>query len=143
MKYVIMVSHGTFAPGLLSAVKMMTGPREDVLATSLKEDMSADEFQASFKTLIEPIHSGDVIILLADILSGSPFTKSLEVLSEKGFLKDTIVITGMNMPMAVTAVLQKDNMDDRKELTDMIVNEGKEGVTVFSTEEDKDTDEDI
>jgi PTS system N-acetylgalactosamine-specific IIA component len=138
-----MVSHGTFAPGLLSATQMMTGPREDVLATSLKEDMSADEFQANFRTLVEPIKAGDTIILLADILSGSPFTKSLEVLSEKGFLKDTIVITGMNMPMAVTAVLQKDNIDDRKELTETIENEGKAGVTVFSTEEDKNEEEDI
>ena len=36
MKYVIMVSHGEFAPGLHSAVKMMTGERDDVLSTSLK-----------------------------------------------------------------------------------------------------------
>ena len=44
MKYVIMVSHGEFAPGLHSAVKMMTGDRDDVLSTSLKADMSADQF---------------------------------------------------------------------------------------------------
>ena len=44
MKYVVMVSHGEFAPGLHSAVKMMTGDREDVLSTSLKDGMSADEF---------------------------------------------------------------------------------------------------
>ena len=28
MKYVVMVSHGEFAPGLHSAVKMMTGDNE-------------------------------------------------------------------------------------------------------------------
>ena len=28
MKYVVMVSHGEFAPGLHSAVKMMTGDRK-------------------------------------------------------------------------------------------------------------------
>ena len=49
MKYVVMVSHGEFAPGLHSAVKMMTGDREDVLSTSLKSDMSADEFAANLK----------------------------------------------------------------------------------------------
>ena len=41
MKYVVMVSHGEFAPGLHSAVKMMTGDREDVLSTSLKDGMTA------------------------------------------------------------------------------------------------------
>ena len=38
MKYVVMVSHGEFAPGLHSAVKMMTGDRDDVLSTSLVTD---------------------------------------------------------------------------------------------------------
>ena len=59
--------------------------------------MSADTFQENFRKLVEPIKPEDEIILLADILSGSPFTKALEVLSEKGYLKNTIVIAGMNM----------------------------------------------
>ena len=70
MKYVVLVSHGTFAPGLHSAVQMMTGPREDVLDTSLLPDMSADTFQENFRKLVEPIKPEDEIILLADILSG-------------------------------------------------------------------------
>ena len=53
MRYVIMVSHGEFAPGLHSAVKMMTGSRDDVLSTSLREDMSADEFAENFRKLVE------------------------------------------------------------------------------------------
>ena len=81
MKYVIMVSHGELAPGLHSAVKMMTGDRDDVLSTSLKDGMSADEFADNFRTLVKDITAEDEIILLADILSGSPFTNALNVLS--------------------------------------------------------------
>ena len=77
MKYVVMVSHGEFAPGLHSAVKMMTGDREDVLSTSLKSDMSADEFAANFEELVKDFTTDDQVILLADILSGSPFTNAL------------------------------------------------------------------
>lgn len=88
MKYVVMVSHGEFAPGLHSAVKMMTGNRDDVLSTSLKEDMSADEFAANFKELVKDLKPGeDQVILLADILSGSPFTNALSVLDEKECFK--------------------------------------------------------
>ena len=72
MKYVVMVSHGEFAPGLHSAVKMMTGDREDVLSTSLKDGMSADEFAENFRELVSGFQSDDEVILLADILSGSP-----------------------------------------------------------------------
>jgi PTS system N-acetylgalactosamine-specific IIA component len=143
MKYVVMVSHGTFAPGLHSAVQMMTGPREDVLDTSLLPDMSADTFQENFRKLVKPIKPEDEIILLADILSGSPFTKALEVLAQNDMLPNTVVLAGMNMPMALTAVLMKDNIDDRKALVETILSEGKNGLLEFTTADDSGSDEDI
>lgn len=143
MKYVILVSHGEFAPGLHSAVKMMTGDRSDVLSTSLKDGMSADEFAENFKNLVKDIKADDEIILLADILSGSPFTNALNVLSEKGMLANTLVIAGMNMPLAITAVLMKDNFDDRDALAETLLNEGRTGLTRFETEDDSDEDDDI
>ncbi|MEG0329920.1 PTS sugar transporter subunit IIA [Anaerorhabdus sp.] len=131
MKYVIMVSHGEFAPGLHSAVKMMTGNRDDVLSTSLKDGMSADEFASNFKKLVEPLTSDDEIILLADILSGSPFTNALAVLDERGLLDKTLVLAGMNMPLAITAVLMKDNIDDKEVLKETLLSEGHAGLMEF------------
>lgn len=142
MKYVIMVSHGEFAPGLHSAVKMMTGERDDVLSTSLKADMSADEFAANFRTLVEPLNADDSVILLADILSGSPFTNALAVLDEKGLMPNTLVIAGMNMPLAITAVLMKDNFDDAEMLKETLLSEGHAGLTEFKVESD-DAEDDI
>ena len=143
MKYVIMVSHGEFAPGLHSAVKMMTGDRDDVLSTSLKDGMSADEFAENFKTLTKDIKDDDQIILLADILSGSPFTNALNVLSERGLLGNTLVLAGMNMPMAITAVLMTDNIDDFDALAETLLSEGRSGLTRFTVEDDEDADDDI
>lgn len=38
MKYVVLVSHGTFAPGLHSVLNMLAGGgREDILSTSLQD----------------------------------------------------------------------------------------------------------
>ena len=142
-KYVVMVSHGEFAPGLHSAVKMMTGDRDDVLSTSLKDGMSADEFAENFKTLTKDIKDDDQIILLADILSGSPFTNALNVLSERGLLGNTLVLAGMNMPMAITAVLMKDNFDDFDALAETLLSEGRSGLTRFTVEDDEDADDDI
>lgn len=142
MKYVVMVSHGEFAPGLHSAVKMMTGDRDDVLSTSLKADMSADEFAANFKELVKDLKAGeDQVILLADILSGSPFTNALSVLDEKGMLEDSLVIAGMNMPLAITAVLMKDNFDDLSVLKDALLSEGKAGLTEFVVANNDDEDD--
>ena len=140
MKYVVMVSHGEFAPGLHSAVKMMTGDRDDVLSTSLKDGRSADQFAENFRELVSGFNSDDEVILLADILSGSPFTNALSVLDEKGLLANTLVIAGMNMPCAISAVLMKDNMD-RDALKETLLSEGRAGLCEFVTESNDDDDD--
>ena len=143
MKYVVMVSHGEFAPGLHSAVKMMTGDREDVLSTSLKEDMSADQFAENFAELVKDFTADDQVILLADILSGSPFTNALNVLSDKGLISNTLIIAGMNMPLAITAVLMKDNFDDLAALKEVLLSEGRMGLTDFVVESNDDDEDDL
>lgn len=142
MRYVVMVSHGEFAPGLHSAVKMMTGDRDDVLSTSLKDGMSADEFAANFEKLVSGFTAEDEVVLLADILSGSPFTNALNVLDQKGLMPNTLVIAGMNMPAAITAVLMKDNMD-LDMLKETLLSEGRMGLTAYEMTVDSDDDDDI
>jgi len=139
-----MVSHGEFAPGLRSAVFMMTGPKDEVLCTNLRADMSADQFQENFRELVAPIKDTDEVILCCDILGGSPMTKSLEVLSERGLLDSAIVLTGMNMPMVMTAVIMKDTLDDRTMLKETILSEAKNAVSEFqAVSSGDDADDDI
>ena len=63
MKYVVLVSHGEFAPGLHKAVNMLAGEeREDVLSTSLKNGMGADEFAEKVKSVLSVVGPEDEII---------------------------------------------------------------------------------
>jgi PTS system N-acetylgalactosamine-specific IIA component len=112
MKYVVLVSHGTFAPGLHSVLKMLGGgDRDDVLSSSMEDGMGADVFVERFTETIAPIKEDDEIILLADIIGGSPLTNALNVLSQKGMLARTTAFGGMNLPMALTASMMKDALD--------------------------------
>ena len=48
MRYLILVSHGTFAPGLHNALGMMAGSdREDIRSTSLLDGMDVDTFRVN------------------------------------------------------------------------------------------------
>ena len=138
-----MVSHGDFAPGLRTAVFMMTGPKDEVLCTNLRADMSADQFQDNFRELVAPITAEDEVILLCDILGGSPMTKSLEVLAERGLLDNSIVLTGMNMPMVMTAVIMKDVLEDREALKNTIISEAQNAVAEFKPVVEEEGDDDI
>lgn len=111
MKYVILVSHGEFASGLKNALGMLAGKRADLLAAGLQDGRSADDFAQDFEALIEPIGDGDEVLLLGDLIGGSPLTTACNVLCEKGLAANTRVIGGMNLPLALTALLMKDSID--------------------------------
>ncbi len=143
MKYVVLVSHGTFAPGLHSVLNMLAGGgREDVLSTSLQDGMGADEFAENFGKLIEPVKEDDEIILLADIIGGSPLTTALDVLTKKGLLAKTTAFGGMNLPMALTATLMKDALDTES-LKASLISESRDAIKEMELKLDDDEEDDI
>jgi PTS system N-acetylgalactosamine-specific IIA component len=122
MKYVILVSHGTFAPGLHSVLKMLAGgDRSDIISASMEDDMGADDFIHRFEEVTRSIKESDEIILLADIIGGSPLTNALDFLSQKGLLSNTIAFGGMNLPMALTAAMMKDGMDQENLRSSLLI----------------------
>ena len=138
MKYVVLVSHGTFAPGLHSVLKMLAGgEREDVISVGLEDGMSADEFAEKFSKITED----DEIILLGDIVGGSPLTNAIEQVSNKGLIGQTVIFGGMNLAMALTATLMKDGVDTDM-LKDSLINEAKDAVKEFVMTSANDDEED-
>lgn len=140
MRYLILVSHGTFAPGLHNALGMMAGSdREDIRSTSLLDGMDVDTFRANFAELVQDITPEDEIILAADIIGGSPLTTALDVLTEKGLLGKTLAIGGMNLPLVLTAAFA-DAETPLEELEQELTGEAKDQIKRFDLGGDEDDD---
>lgn len=140
MRYLILVSHGTFAPGLHNALGMMAGSdREDIRSTSLLDGMDVDTFRANFAELVGDITAKDEIILTADIIGGSPLTTALDVLTEKGLLGKTLAIGGMNLPLVLTAAFA-DADTPLEELEQELTGEAKDQIKRFDLGGDEDDD---
>ena len=140
MRYLILVSHGTFAPGLHNALGMMAGSdREDIRSTSLLDGMDVDTFRANFAELVGDITAEDEIILTADIIGGSPLTTALDVLTEKGLLGKTLAIGGMNLPLVLTAAFA-DADTPIEELEQELTGEAKDQIKRFDLGGDEDDD---
>ena len=140
MRYLILVSHGTFAPGLHNALGMMAGSdREDIRSTSLLDGMDVDTFRANFAELVGDITAEDEIILTADIIGGSPLTTALDVLTEKGLLGKTLAIGGMNLPLVLTAEFA-DADTPLDELEAELTGEAKDQIKRFALGGDEDDD---
>ena len=137
MKYVILVSHGKFANGLNDALSMLAGNREDILSVGLENGKSVDEFVALFTEKVKDISTDDDVILLGDIIGGSPLTNATNVLVNKGI--KTVILGGMNLPLALTTVLMKDTVS-LDEIANQVLEQARMAMQEFKIVEESEED---
>lgn len=141
MRYLLLISHGTMAPGLHSVLRMLLGERDDVLSYSMEDGVSADAYTAALADVIAPITPDDSVIVLGDIVGGSPLTNALNVLTGKGLLPNTIAFGGMNLPMAISVLMAMDDGVDDASLVASVISEAREGARQVELAFDDDEDE--
>ena len=129
------------AQGMHSVLNMLVGDNEQILSTSLEDGMGAPEYVENFRNLIGAVTDEDEVLLLGDIVGGSPLTNAMNVLAERGILEHAIVMGGMNLPMAMTAVMQLQSADAAS-LKQAMLDEARAGAREIVLETD-DEDEDL
>ena len=143
MKYLVLVSHCELAEGVQSSLKMFAGDKTDqVIAVGLKEGKSVDDFALDFRQALSGLSVEDTVLVLADIVGGSPLTTACNVLADLGKLDDAIVLGGMNLPMAVNAVVMKDMLEGQDFVT-TVLGEAKSALQEFRVTSDEEDDDDI
>lgn len=143
MRYLLMVSHGTMAPGVHSVIKMLLGDRDNVLSYSMEDGVSADEFVARLKEVIAPITADDSVVVLGDIVGGSPLTNTLNTLTEAGLLANTTAFGGLSLPMAISALMAiEDGLDDAT-LVQNVISEAREGARQVELAFDDEDEDDL
>lgn len=119
MKAIVFVGHGELPKGMKHSVGMITGIEENVFAVSLAMEDGKEEFQQKLQELDLQIADYAEVLIFADLLGGSPCNGVVE----RYFKNDKVeIITGMNLPMAVTAALADLPLSQ-------IIAEGKMGIT--------------
>lgn len=141
MRYHLIVSHGGFASGLAEALGMLMGKREDVLQVSFRDGMALPAFQEQVRQVTAPITAEDEVLVLADLVNGSPLTTTMTVLAEGPGLGNVRAVGGMNLPMAVAAIEGED--DPLDEVAEAMKAGAAEEIKQFQTETNTDSDDDI
>lgn len=134
----MLVSHGTLASGMAQALGMLVGERGDVRQVAFQDGMGLPEFKENVEQVLDPMTAEDEIIVLADLVSGSPLTTTMAAISEKLGLDNVRAIGGMNLPMAVTYVEEEDSPLDDAVAAMMAC--GTEQIKQFSTDADQEDD---
>lgn len=95
---IIISGHGTFASGLVSALKLLMGEHEHIIAVDFPEEVDDFMLKKHLTAAIKELHLCDNILLLTDILGGTPFKTSVLVGSS---YKGCVTIYGANLAMLI------------------------------------------
>ena len=102
---IILTGHGSFAEGLFSASKLITGVCDAVSCVTFPESDSTDDLRAKLKAAIDA--SGGEVLVLADVAGGSPFKEA--VLLRAAMPERRIeVVSGVNLPLVIAALLERE-----------------------------------
>lgn len=137
MRNVCLVSHGNLAEGLHDTLTMFMGNCEGVMHMTLKQGEAVDQFQVRCTEMLKTLGEEDEVIVLADLIGGSPLTTFLNALSDLG-KTPLIVLGGMNLAMTLNALLNKDQ--EASIIRDVCLREAADAIKEFvlSTDEDED-----
>ena len=129
MVSIVLASHGRLSEGLLEAGQMIFGAQEDAVAVVLTPDMGPDDFHAKLREAIGALKGQDQVLFLVDLWGGTPFNQVSRLIEEHGG-EGWVALTGMSLPVLVTAFGERMGTDSAAELVVACAGEGKGGVRV-------------
>lgn len=120
---VLVVTHGVFGRELINALSLITGHYDKCEALTLEKDDDVTELGDKVQQKISELDDGDGVIVLVDLLGGSPFNVSVRCLQ-----RDNVeLVTGVNLPMLLQTLESRDSVS-LKELKAEAIRTGMEGM---------------
>jgi PTS system mannose-specific IIA component len=124
---VLIVTHRELAEALISVCDLIMGRQEGMIAVSLDPSESPETSMEQIKTGLAQVNNGNGVIILTDMLGGTPSNLSLSFLQE-GKVE---VVTGVNLPMLMKLAHLRESTDLR-EVALSLRQSGQQGITVAS-----------
>ena len=117
---IIVMTHGTLSEGIVDAAELITGPVTQVETLSLRREDNVNDLNAA----LDRVDPGDGVLVLADLLGGSPCNVASMNLRERSYQ----VLSGVNLPMFIEALSSRDSAGSAEELQAACQEAGAQGV---------------
>lgn len=121
---IIVMTHGTLSEGIVDAAELITGPVTQVETLSLRREDNVNDLDAAFLAALDRVDTGDGVLVLADLLGGSPCNVASMNLRERSYR----VLSGVNLPMFIEALSSRDSAGSAEELQAACQEAGAQGV---------------
>lgn len=125
---ILLLSHGTLCEGVLSAMEVIGCSTEQIRAIPLFMESEMDAYTQSVSAAIDELDTGEGVLVVVDLISGTPFNRSCELYASKHMA----VVTGMSLPLCLTA-LDYRGSESLADIARLCAEVGKEGVLNLET----------
>ena len=123
MKHLVIASHGFLSRELIESAALIMGEGPDIFYLCMCETTTRDEIREILEEKLEQWKLDDEIIIMADVLGGSICTLCTEFLVDRR----VHIVSGVNLPMVLTALGGVEFMD-LNEMIEQMINSAKEGI---------------
>jgi PTS system mannose-specific IIA component len=122
---VVIVAHGSLGPVLKENAEGIVGELPRCRAITVDQNVDVDQARASIGNAIQEVDGGGGVLLLTDMLGGTPSNISISFLG----LQEIEVVTGVNLPMLLKLPFILDKLPLR-EAAAFIRDYGRKNITV-------------
>jgi mannose/fructose-specific phosphotransferase system component IIA len=121
---VIVISHGPGAQGLICSAQMISPGVEQLASLCVNPDTNPDDFENELLQLTDQMNSGEGVLILADLLGGTPCNRAIRLLTNER----VEILTGVNLPMLLTALTRRSSCENISDLLKEVCAEAHNGI---------------
>jgi PTS system mannose-specific IIA component len=113
---------------MVATAQAIVGELPGVVTCSVEPGASTEDFKARMRACIARVDTGEGVIVLADLLGGTPCTQGLSLCSQA----NVEVLTGFNLPMLLKANALRAENPSLPVLAQLLMQYGQKNITLAS-----------
>ena len=128
---VVITTHGHAAKALLATAEMIIGAQDNVRCVDFVLGENGEVLAGKIRAAAAELDTSGGLLLLVDLWGGTPFNASSGIAHDDA---NTEVVTGVNVPMLVSVLMEREDITALPELTALAQREGADGVKSLKTQ---------
>ena len=123
----LVVTHGQLGRELVGAAQAIVGEISYIVAVSIGWNDDVNESKKKIEQAVQEVDQGKGVIILTDMLGGTPSNLSLPLLKRN----EVEIVTGVNLPMVIKLANQSGS-DSLSELVTKVKKQGQSHISIAS-----------
>lgn len=123
---ILVVTHGKFAEGVLSAAKMIVGEQSQVKFVEFAETDNIDDFKQRVADALKSFGADAKVLAFCDLFGASPYNVLVQNYPRLHEFLNYQVFCGVNLPILIEALLSRNQYQDLNDFSQHLQETAKE-----------------